>query len=542
MKIPSTQSLGMPTKYTQWRATQEQSLDVTVTQYGRKRVVGLCSPTGSGKTGTNLGLGLILNEPTCIVTDSRGLQDQYMKPEEGGALGMVDLRGRDNYPCNYRDDYSCDQGRTASCPYSGSMNCPASKAEVKFSTAMLGVTNYAKWTSARRSAAPYIQHFSQVIFDEGHTAPLALARAMQVKLHHKEMEETLKLPFPVVPSLKKYEAEDMTQQIKQWKVWVEVAKEMCEREMMKAKTKMESVKSPKPAWVKHYLHMRELNRRLGILRLASSHNWVVDYFKDATGDWGFVFDPIRPGRYTDALLFGSVRRIVLTSATLNLKTLRLLGIKPEDYHFQEFDSTFDPDKGPIYYLPLAAIDSKATEYEYSQLWNMIDRVMSPRRDRKGGIHTVSYERRDSLVGRSRFAPWMMVNEKGEPPSEDIIKFKESEMGRILVSPSFGTGYDFPGDELEYNIVVKIPFEPPSKIVQARDKDDGGEYRGYRAMGLLEQMFGRGNRAEEDTCESFIFDKNMDWFMKRFGKFATRNFHNRLRRISQLPQPLPKFGM
>lgn len=532
----------MPAKYTHWRPSQEAALDVTVTQYGRKRVIGLGLPTGSGKTGVDLGLGLLMNEPTCIVTDSRGLQDQYMHPDEGGALGMVDLRGRDNYTCNLREDYSCNEGRNARCPYVNTMQCPASKAEVKFGSSMLGITNYAKWTSARRSAAPYIQHFSQVIFDEGHAAPLALARAMQVKLHHKEMEDTLQLPFPDIPSAKKYEPEDMAQQMKQWKLWVDVGKELCEREMQVAKMRMESVKDPKPSWVRHYLHMRELNRRLGILRLASPHNWVVDEFKEVGGDHGFVFDPIRPGRYTDALLFGDVRRIVLTSATLNAKTLKLLGVKPENYHFQEFDSSFDPAKGPIYYLPTAFIDSKAGDYEYAQLWAMIDRVLSAHRDRKGGIHTISYQRRDDVVSRSRWASWMMVNEKGEPPTEDIGRFKDAQAGYILVSPSFGTGYDFPGPELEFNIVCKIPFEPPSKIVQARDKDDGGEYRGYRAMGLLEQMFGRGNRQDADTCSGYIFDRNMDWFMKKFGKFASKNFHNRFRRINLLPEPLPKFGV
>src|SRR3954463_11721507 len=119
MKLPSPSQLGMPSLYESWRPQQEEAINVTVTQYTAKKTICLGSPTGSGKTGVNIAIPLITGQPTCIVTESRGLQNQYM--EEGAEIGMVSLMGKANYSCNMRDDYSCEQGANAKCPYVGSM-------------------------------------------------------------------------------------------------------------------------------------------------------------------------------------------------------------------------------------------------------------------------------------------------------------------------------------------------------------------------------------------------------------------------------------
>jgi hypothetical protein len=74
-EIPSPGELGL--NIPSWRSGQEEMIHVTVTS--EKRVVTVCAPTGFGKSDAVIASSLISGEPTCIVTDSRGLQDQYMK-------------------------------------------------------------------------------------------------------------------------------------------------------------------------------------------------------------------------------------------------------------------------------------------------------------------------------------------------------------------------------------------------------------------------------------------------------------------------------
>jgi Rad3-related DNA helicase len=120
----------------------------------------------------------------------------------------------------------------------------------------------------------------------------------------------------------------------------------------------------------------------------------------------------------------------------------------------------------------------------------------------------------------------------------VNKFKNAGPGAILVGPSFGTGFDFPGPQCEYQIMVKIPFEPPSKILKARESADK-EYRGHRATTAMDQAFGRGNRFKGDRCQSLIFDMNMEWFWPKNQHLASANFRSRLKMYQILPQPLEK---
>jgi Rad3-related DNA helicase len=130
---------------------------------------------------------------------------------------------------------------------------------------------------------------------------------------------------------------------------------------------------------------------------------------------------------------------------------------------------------------------------------------------------------------------MIINERGEPPSDVIELFRNSGPGTILVSPSVGTGYDFPQDDCRWQFMTKIPFEPPSKIVKAREADDP-EYRSYQAMQALVQAFGRDMRSKTDWSERFIGDDHLEWFLPRYGHLAPRSFHAFFRRVSVVPQP------
>jgi len=515
MIIPSPREVGLPPQFDKWRDGQREAISVTVTS--DRRVVALSAPTGFGKSACVVAAALLSGVPTCIITDSKGLQDQYTRIY--GSIGMVDLRGRRNYKCSLKDDYTCEEGYAFRCPFKGSISCPASQAEIRAACSSLVVTNYDKWTSSRKYGLG-MTHFQQVIFDEGHAAPEALARAMQITLNHKEVEETMGFPFLT--------GEDALN-MRYWKGWAARARERSEWEMRSAHDKCLSVSDPKITWVKHYSHMKKLCKRLGVLSTCRPEDWIVDELPD-----GFQFDPIRPARYSEGALLLRLPKIVIVSATLRPKTLAMIGLAKADYEFKEFDSDFDKTRCPTYYVPTMRVDNRAKDL--SPLWIRLDQILARRRDRKGIIHTISYARRDDIVGLSRFAGNMLINQRGEPTMSTIQEFKVSPPGTILVSPSVGTGYDFPGSECEFQFMCKIPFpDGRSKIVKARQEDDK-EYGAYHAMQQMVQSFGRGMRSKSDRCENFIGDMHLDWFIPKFGHLAPKSFYAFFRRVEILPQP------
>lgn len=481
----------------------------------QKRVTAISAPTGFGKSPVYIAHALLTGVPTCIVTNSRGLQDQLMR--DYSSIGLVDIRGRANYRCELREDYSCQEGYVSHCPYKGSIGCPASLAEIRAASSPLVVTNYDKWT-ASRAFGMGMGHFQQVIFDEGHDAPDALARSMQIYVSIEDIEKKLVLDPPT-----------NVDSFLEWKLWASGARDIAE-EMVKAlQLKMMEVSDPKPSWVRDYFHMRDMVRRLAILATAKATDWVVEEMEH-----GFQFDPIRPARYAESKLFLRMPRIIVVSATLRPKTLFMLGVGKANFDYVEFNSDFDAKRCPIYWVPTMRVDARAPDL--SMLWLRLDQIIARRRDRKGIIHTISYARRDDIVTRSRFAQSMLINPKGEPATSMVNEFKRSPAGTILVSPSVGTGYDFPMQDCEFQFLCKIPFpDSRSKIQKARQLDDP-EFAPYQAMQTMVQAFGRGMRSKEDRCENFIGDDHLAWFLPRFGHLAPKSFHNFVRKMEVLPQP------
>lgn len=517
MKIPTPRDLGLPEKFDHWRPPQEEALRWLM--QSQRRVKALSAPTGFGKTVVYIAYALMTQQPTCFVTDSRALQDQLLHDFQG--VGLVDIRGRRNYTCDMRNDYTCEDGYASRCPYKGSVACPLSQSEMRAATSMLVVTNYDKWTSARKYGNG-MSHFTQVVFDEGHKSPDALARAMQVILHAREIEEDLELDFPS-PT----EAEELVN----WKPWAAEAHVIAEVKMLEARERI-NTPSPKPTWVKHYIHLRNLTKRLATIATANPQDWVTDQLER-----GYQFDPVRVGRYAEAVLLLHIPSILIVSATLRPKTLYMIGVSKEAADFKEFDSDFDPKRCPIYYIPTMRVDSRAEDL--SMLWVRLDQIAARRTDRKGIIHTISYTRRDEIIARSRFSPHMIINTKGEASTRIVQQYKQSPPGTILVSPSVGEGFDFPGSECEWQFVCKIPFpDSRSKIVRARQEDDK-EYGPYQAINKLVQIFGRGMRNRMDQCENFIGDSHLDWFLPRYGHLAPRSFNMFFRRVDTVPAPPPK---
>lgn len=512
-RIPSPQEVGLPEKFDSWRAKQEDALSVMITS--QKRVTALSAPTGFGKSPTYIAYAILSGLPTCIVTNSKGLQDQLM--DDFKSIGLVDIRGRNNYPCTMREDYSCREGWLARCPYKRSVMCPASQAEMRAAVSSLVVTNYDKWIMSKRYSQG-MTHFQQVIFDEAHDAPDAVAKAMQIYLSDEDVERLLHLKFP-------YDV----QSIGAWKIWAASAIETAHEVLEELQARVEETDSPKPSWLKQLGHVKDLCRRLAVLALCRPDNWVVDEVEG-----GFQFDPIRPSQYTEGTLFLQHPRIIMVSATLRPKTMFMLGLSKDKFDFYEFDSDFDRDRCPIYWVPTMRVDIRADDL--SPLWVRLDQIISRRRDRKGIVHTVSYARQQDVLKHSRYISSMMVNERGEPTAQVIQSFKESGNGTVLVSPSVGTGYDFPGKDCEWQFMCKIPFpDGRSKIMQARQEQDK-EYGPYAAMQNLVQTFGRGMRSKEDRCENFIPDDHLAWFVPRYAHLAPKTFHNFFRRVEILPQP------
>jgi Rad3-related DNA helicase len=284
--------------------------------------------------------------------------------------------------------------------------------------------------------------------------------------------------------------------------------------------------------------------RLSTISRMTGGDWVVEERAGQRGGARYwTFDPVWPGLYAEKTLFVGIPKVILLSATLRPKTMGLLGVPSSEFNFHEWPRVFPKYRSPVYHLPTVRMNYRTPDADKVKWLERIDQIIESRGPgRKGIIHTVSYDRQRYILEHSRYARWMVANTQdpnSDSAAEIVEKFKSSAAPSILVSPSMGTGWDFPGKECLWQIITKIPFpDSQSKVMKARAAKDQ-QYLSYLAMQDLVQQCGRGMRYEGDRCESFVVDDSVKWFMQMSKGLAPGWFIvSTIEKLPPLPPELP----
>jgi Rad3-related DNA helicase len=163
----------------------------------------------------------------------------------------------------------------------------------------------------------------------------------------------------------------------------------------------------------------------------------------------------------------------------------------------------------------------------------IDQIVKSRLASKGIIHTVSYDRARDIVRANGYGPWAIVHGSNDAAMK-VKAFKHRQAPAFLVSPSMTTGWDFPHDECRWQVIAKVPFpDGRSLIHQERAKQDP-KLPYYMAWQTLVQAAGRGVRAEDDYCETFVIDDHFDWLWHKYGDLAPAWFKAAIMKAPALP--------
>jgi Rad3-related DNA helicase len=500
--------LDLPPRFESFRPAQSKAIEFVVSESTR-RCCALGLPTGSGKSLLAMAIAKLFGGRAVYLTATRGLEDQIHSE-----FSTADVRGRQNYSCREveerrRGHFNCEQGAEEGClRYElQSPSCPYFAAVAKAKQSNLISTNYSYWLHAHRQQAEPLGPVDLLICDEAHAIPEELGRFLQVHLTRNELLDIdLDPQFYFQGIVGESTGPD----------WYTILSQRLTEVRKEQEDMARSVIDYRRSAV--YRDLESLRLKLiDITRMSAGHQWTWQIDKT-----GATFDSINPSRYASALLYRSIPRVLLMSATLRPYSLRLCGLEPQEYDFLEWPAVFPPQNGPVYHIPTVGLNYKSTAADYQLLIDQADRIISRRLDRKGIVHTGSYDRARLFLRKSKYANIVVTNDSGADSAKAIAEFKSSAAPRLLVSPSFATGYDFPGSQCEYQIILKCPFPDTTSLVMSeRCKDP--DYRMYVTMQQLVQMCGRGRRYHDDRCENFILDNKINWLMARGRKFAPASF-------------------
>lgn len=529
MDLPPPFILGLPDKFEEWRNGQDEA--VSFVAEAPTRFIGLCCPTGFGKSLAYIAAALADGGRVAVLTMKKGLQDQLV--EDFGAVGLTDVRGMNSYPCLAADHYKLPRRTTcAEGPCHAGAPCNLKDGGCHYYDALrralasnLVVTNYSFWMHSYRYGEG-LGSFDLLVLDEAHDAPEAVSSFVGVVLDNAELGSLLddgRTPEPSAP-------------VRDWTAWGRDQYLKCDTRIKlvgdRIKDSLSRGLDLHPSYFSRLLKLKQLLRNLECVATMVGE-WAIE----RSGTRFVRLDPVWPGVYAERYLFKGISRVALFSATIRPKTAELLGITKSELSFREWPSTFPLPRRPVIYVPTISVRHTASDMEMRSWVTRIDQIIRQRLDRKGIIHVTSYARRDLLVGNSEFRRIMLWHGSADT-AEVVARFKHSHSPAILVSPSLTTGWDFPYQECEYAIIAKVPFPDfTTELARARDRTDAN-WSKYATMQILVQTSGRGMRAEDDSCEVLAVDDNIAWFVRQFAHYAPKWWLDAYRQSATIPTPLP----
>lgn len=517
MILPPPNSLGLPDRYDCWRPNQAEAVRHLIESDLPFHT--MIAPTGFGKSLFYVGAAHLSTDRTVILTSTKALMSQL--ENDFRDMGIVSVKGKNSYICKMENDGSpCDMGPCnagVKCSYKQG-GCAYYDAIRAAQTASLVVTNYAFWMSYNRFGRGLTKP-DMLVCDEAHDLPQLVSDFLTCKINR-----TNSLIWSVLSEPR--DAEHMT--LEEWGQWADAQKDPVKEKLKSLRSRVKNGADQKVR--KQLGTFTNLQKNLAFLSEANSQSWAMDVNAKY-----LEFAPTWPKAYTNDVLFLGVPKVVLTSATVCEKTTQMLGVYQELNDVVEFPSSFPIANRMLYHIPTVRLNIHASMMDIRQWTKRIDQILRPRMDRKGIIHTTSYERRNHVLAQSEFRKFLWTHD-----TKDVIRrvsqFKKADPPAFMVSPSLTTGFDFPDDTCRVQILGKLPYpDTRNKIVKARTKEDP-DYGAYIAAQGLEQAVGRGDRSATDWCENFIIDDSIGWFIPRFGKFLHKWFLEAYQSVRVLPPP------
>jgi ATP-dependent DNA helicase DinG len=530
--IPSLtpSDLGFLPKFQSWRPGQTLAINRGLTSL--KRFIAHSMPVGEGKSGYYIAHALLAAKRACILTSSKALQTQLQ--DDFSCVGLVDMRGRNNYPCSHPDCHTgtCEEGQYYKCD-----SCPYEDARNEAMSASLVVTNYSYFMLSSLYGRG-LGEFDMLILDEAHSSDEEVCSAASIDVTFAEANKIgQRLP---------HEDSGMDK----WWEWAESAGKICKDRLDELKQDVDLEKRERgkvhPATARDLKFWTRAGEKcVSILSSKIKDGeekpmWIVTRNRD-----GYHLEPVWAYQYSEKLLFRGIKKVILVSATMVPKTMALLGVPKEDCDYYEYPSSFPPKSSPVYLFGSARIDHKTDPAQLAVWMSRIDNVIRRRLDRKGIIHCVSYDRGKYIVENSEFAPFMIFPDSGKDTQRCVDDFKASEPPSFLISPAISTGLDFPFSQCELNIIAKVPFlDTRDKIIAARQHEDK-DYSAYVTAQTIVQAHGRSMRAADDRSETFLLDAHFNWFFYRNRHLFPSWFHRLVtvpRGMPEPPAPLNKLAV
>lgn len=520
--------IGLPPHFTHFLPNQEEI--IYRIYESEKRFILLIAPPGTGKTIIYTSYSLLQGGRSIFLTVTKSLGLQHNKDFK--SIGSIDIQGHNNYPCY--NSLNLDSG----CRWND--KCKYNELVKLCYNSNLVSTNISHWLSLYlQRAGNRLGQFDNLIIDEAHEAHNQVASAVTFTLNLNQIR-ALKFILP----------RDMNN-LNSWLSWSRdilgrldnnYDYEQMYNETQNTKFDIQQLRF-------NLLRLQSINTsNFCVIKGKdnnSSNNNNYNNNKRDNNDDIISFSPIWGTKFCEDFLFRGIKKVLLVSATFTEGDKKLLGISDNNCETIEMDSPFPLINRPFIYIstkPEIRLNFRSSDFDKRKIINRVDEIINGRLDRKGLIHSRSYEWKDRILNYSKVNNMndsIFQSHKPFNLNQQLEYFYQSPPPKVFISPSIYQGYDFKDSLARYQIIVKMPYlnKNESEIISRRCKEDR-MYEVYYIINYLTQAYGRPVRGVLDWAETFMLDAMWIDFVRLYGVLFQKWFRQAWQVKDKIPSPPP----
>jgi Rad3-related DNA helicase len=578
----------LPDKFSSFRAYPGYDQQETIRQiaaaflFRGKRWVIVNGPPGCGKSLIGAGVRNLLAMREAKARRCRGLFLTISKPLQDQLAGdfraLAIAKGRNNYRCaEWRSDCGMPNRLGDRCtlerPEKRSdqivtpVSCPYRLAVNKAAEEDIACLNYSLWLAFGQYGNPNeIGEFGLMVGDEAHNILDSITDASAITLNRKDigrllgMEASLALPRPHEAGRKAAEVARAVD-ISPWCEWAAETVESAKDKLSKCRKSDIGRRAQLLTLIgnmERLAHMADdprenqdgraeaqTERRLWAPKVEGGNS----NSPEARSGEIKICRVFPTNEVCENLLWRGVPRILLMSGSVSPQIITELDIPRDQVEYIEIQSAFPVKNRPIVYVnstPNLKMRYDMDDGERRILASRLDQIIRIWSEWGNGlIHSNSYEWNDYILGHSKFADLMISHERGKVKGavEELREATEEGERKVIVSPALWEGYDFPGELVQWVVIIKVPYLNSKNPLMAARKMINPKY----ADDLIGRKFLQGSmrhiRTERDRGPVFVLDWNWTHFSWRATKekLVPVYYSNAFRRMDKVPTPEQLFG-
>ena len=449
---------------------------------------------------------------TYITTTTVSLEDQYVNSYKG--RGLKQLHSSSHYPCTRqgRKALSCEEGGaiTKSTKRGCPGYCPYTAARAEFTAGIYGIANIS-YILTESCYQGKLGKRGLLIADEGHTLCESICNFLEFRITPKSVA-ALGLHFPTIKETH-HEMNDLI-------AWLieEYKPRLTERlGLLKLEVEKRQNATDDPVFAQYAHDVQrfeaEFDRLNAVLQNVNQDHWVLDRGASKREEF-FSLTPVTAKGFSGKILAGISPKIILLSATLiDFEYHRSeLEIEPDRLGIFQAPSPFPKENRPIFSMPYIKLDYKKIKETCKDAVQVILPVLERHKNQRGIIFVSSYDQAAAIKEELNLD--RVRTHEGSGGKKLMLMMHENRADSVIISPSLHEGIDLRDDLSRFQIIVKLPFPSLGSKIVRRKMEISEEWYNYQTVLKIIQSTGRSIRTETDTAETYIIDKDFEWFYPR----------------------------